>query len=144
MGEVSASALSALPVHTNPAYAVKTALEKLQSTIHRTEKALAPSFWRRLLGGTSRDHARAVVAASLEDTRVIRTVMSEARATAVQTDSKALLGTVDRAVKAVDSWRDTALEFEGAVFGSDDRLLQRTRKLLTLCADLRSPASGIA
>lgn len=143
MGEVSASALSSLPVQSNPAYAVKAALDKLQSSIGRSEKALAPSFLKRLLGGVSRDNARAVVAASLEDTRVIRSVMSEARIVAIHTDAKALLGSVDRVVKAIDQWRETALEFDSAVYGSDDRLLQRTRKLATLCTDLRNPAAGL-
>lgn len=143
MEEGGASALGSLPFQPDAAFAVKAALGRLQSSIHNSEKALAPSFLRRLVGGVSRDHARAVVAASLEDTRVVRSTISEIRTAAMHGNAKALVGSVDRVIKALDLWRETALEFDGAVFGSDDRLLQRTRKLLTLCADLRNPASGI-
>lgn len=147
MGEVVAASLRSLPVSTNPGYAVKIALERLHHAVARTEQAISPSFWKKMLGGTSKDHARGVVAVSLEDARSIRGVISDARHSAFAASdrsSKALLGSVDRVLKALDQWRDAALEFEEAIYGSDEILLMRTRKLMVLCSDLKNPASGIA
>lgn len=146
MGETSTASLRLLPVQSNPAYAVKVTLDLLNVAVSRTDKALAPSFWRKLLGGTSRDHARAVVAASMEEARAIRGVLTESRQIAARMDggtAKALLGSIDRVIKALDHWREAALDFEEAIFGSDEILVTRTRKLLVLCSDLRNPASGL-
>lgn len=146
MGEAVTATLKSLPVHTNPGYAVRISLDRLHESVMRTEKALAPSFWKKLLGGTTKDHARGVVASCMEDARAVRSVISEAKQSAVSAADdrgRALHGSVDRVIKAMDQWRDAAVEFEEAVFGSDDALLLRTRKLLVLCSDLKNPASGL-
>jgi len=143
MGEAGNLSLRSLPVQSNPAYAVKVSLERLNTAIARADKALAPSFWKRLLGGTNRDHARAVVAASMEEARALRGVLAEARQAAFRAGGSSLVGTIDRIVKSVDQWREAAIEFDEAVFGSDAKLLTRTRKLLSLCTGLRNPSTGL-
>lgn len=144
MGEAGTASLRSLPVQANPAFAVKASLDRLITAVSRAEKALSPSFWRRLLGGIDRDHARAVVAASMEEARAIRGILSDARQAAFRTDAKALLGSIDRILRSLDLWREAAIEFDEAVYGSDEKLIGRTRKLLVLCSDLRSPASGLS
>lgn len=145
MGEAGTSTLKSLPVQTNPAYAVKVSLERLHAIILKTERVLKPSWWRKMLGGTSRDHARSVVAVTREESRIVRGVFSEARAAAFASGtSKALIGSIDRAIKALDSWSEAAIDFEEAIYGSDEKLIHRTRKLVILCGDLKNPASGIA
>lgn len=143
MGEAGTAQHWSLPVQSNPAHAVKSSLDRLSTALVKAEKALAPSFWRRILGGTNRDHARAVVAASMEEARAVRGVISDARKAAFRADAKALAGSVDRIMKSIDQWSQAAIEFDEAVFGADAKLLARTRKLIVLCSDLRNPASGL-
>ncbi len=146
MGEAVTATLKSLPVQTNPGYAVRLSLDRLLVSIARTEKALAPSVWKKLLGGTSKDHARGIVAACMEEARAVRGVISQARHAATSSSDGrggALLGSIDRIIQALDQWRDSALEFEEAVFGADQKLLLRTRKLQMLCKDLKNPACGL-
>lgn len=143
----ASTAIRSLPTRTRPAEAARVCLDRLHSVARSTESTLSPSVWKRFMGGASKDHKRAVVASSMEETRMLRSLLSETRTVAFSSPDgslSALLGSIDRIIKAMDAWRDAAVEFQEAAFGSEEELLRLTRKLSALCADLRNPASGIA
>lgn len=144
MSSASAIALHKLPVQSRPGYSARIALDKLNATANRVEKILAPKFWRKLLGGTSKDHARAVVAACGEESKAIRMIFQEAKNNARNKGTNSAMdGSLERVIKLMDQWRDIGLQFEEAEFGSDQLLLTTTRRLITLCNDLKNPAAGL-
>jgi hypothetical protein len=133
-----------LPVQSRPGYSAGIALDRLNITVRRVEKILAPRLWRKLLGAASKDHARAVVAACNEESKAIRIIFQEAKKHArISGANPAIDGSLERVIKLMDQWREVGLEFEEAEFGSDQRLLSTTRRLITLCNDLKNPASGL-
>jgi len=144
MASASGIALHMLPVQTRPGYSARIALDKLNATASRVESILAPKFWRKFLGGTSKDHARAVVAACGEESKAIRVIFQEAKKHARNNGANpAIDGSLERVIKLMDQWRDVGLEFEEAEFGADQKLLSTTRRLITLCNDLKNPAAGL-
>lgn len=144
MSSGSAIALYALPIQTRPGYSARIALDKLNSTAQRVESILAPKFWTKLFGGSSNDHARAVVAACGEESKALRAIFQEAKRHAPNAGSNPSIdGSLERIIALLDKWRDTCLEFEEADFGSDQRLLAITRKLIKLCIELKNPAAGL-
>jgi|SRR5690606_7005334 len=146
MASSPAIALQMLPVQSRPGYAASIALDRLSAVAKRVEKVLAPSFYKRLLKGSSgnKDHARAVVAACAEEVKAIRMVLQEAMLHANHSRTNpAAAGSLERVIKLVDEWKDISLEFEEAAFGADQLLLATTRRLMTLCSDLKNPAAGL-
>lgn len=141
MSSASAIALHKLPVQSRPGYSARIALDKLNATASRVESILAPKFWKKMLGGASKDHARAVVAACGEETKALRVIFQEAKKNAH--NNAAIDGSLERVIKLMDQWRDIGLQFEEAEFGADQRLLATTRRLITLCNDLKNPAAGL-
>lgn len=144
MTSASGIALHMLPVQSRPGYSARIALDRLNVTASRVEKILAPKFWRKLLGAVSNDHARAVVAASGEESKAIRIIFLEAKKHARNSSSNpAIDGSLERVIKLMDQWRDIGLDFEEAEFGSEQKLLSTTRRLIALCNDLKNPAAGL-
>lgn len=136
-------ALHTLPVESNPEYSAKITLETLRKVIIRAERTLAPSIIRRLLGGNSRDHARAVIAAANEEIKAIKHTLFGVKNRMARHGQTALGGSIERLLKLIDQWREVAIEFEEATYGSDEKLLMTTRRVLVLANDLRDPAAGI-
>ena len=77
MSAASVGSLKSLPVQTHPRFSVSVCIDRLIQCLLKTERALAPPVWKKLLGGVSRDHARAVAAACKADARIVRTAMRD-------------------------------------------------------------------
>src|SRR5699024_9179592 len=109
----------------------------------RVERALRPPVWRKLLGGVSRDHARAVAASCKADSRKIRTSVRDlihalaTRAIELNERNSALKGYFERLIALLDEWRDWLRRFEENEFQSDVRLLAVTKTMMTLCAAIK-------
>ena len=136
MSQSVGSALYGLPVETRPGYSAKVALSKLAASAEKAERTLSPSFWRSLLGGTSKDHSRAVIAILLNDTKAIRDTLLLIRQTAADKSIGDIHGISTRVVDAIDSWRKAALEYENATYGSDETLRHHSQKMRTLSEGL--------
>jgi len=138
-------ALNRLPVDSRPDLAARATLQVLSVSIGKACKVLAPPVWKRALGGITKDQARAVVAVCLEETRACRNTITDIRKSArLKPEYEALVGSCERLLALLDQWRNTALEFEEAVYGSDTILLGLSRRLLRLCSEIKSPAGGLA
>jgi hypothetical protein len=150
MGAASVGSLKSLPVQTHPRFSVSVCVERLIQCLVRTEQVLAPPVWKKLLGGANRDHARAVAAACKAEARIVRSAMKEIvttlsiKAIAGGERISGLRGYCEKVLTLVDEWRDLATRFEENEFKSDERLLQSTRKLLTICSSLKSGKTELA
>jgi len=145
---------------------VWTAVDRMAAAAARVEAALQPSFFKRLLGGGSREFVRAVVAETLEEAGGVRRVLVDAiargtheaeaydaiaaeggpdaeRARSAGAHAMALVGTCERLLQAVDKWREASMAHQDNAIGAEERLLSMSRRIQTLARELRSPASGI-
>jgi hypothetical protein len=150
MSAGSVGSLKSLPVQTHPRFSVSVCVERLIQCLLKTERALAPPVWKKLLGGVSRDHARAVAAACKADARIVRSAMRDIvtalsiKAVSSTDRISGLRGYCEKVLALVDQWRDLATRFEENEFQSDSRLLQTTRTLLTICMSLKGGRTELA
>ena len=144
-----AGSLKALPIHSHPRHSVVVVAARILSCMERTEAALSPPFWRRLLGGVSRDHARSVAAACRTDVRLVRAAVKEivevlSRKSAEGGDRfSGLKGYCEKVLFLLDRWRDYATRFEENEYMADERLLETTRSLQTICSSMREGRSEL-
>lgn len=144
MSSSNSIALHMLPIQTRPGYSASIALDKLSQTLKRAEKILTPKFYKRIFKGQNKDRARAVVASCLEEVKSIRIILDETKKSANNSSfNPATVGSLERVIRSLDEWCDAGLEFEEAIFGSGQTLLDLTKRLLSLCNDLKSPAAGL-
>lgn len=141
MSESVGPALYALPVESRPAYSARIALDKLVIASQKAERTLAPSFWRKMLGGTSKDYSRSVIALLLNDTKAIRDTFLTIRQTSTARNMDGLTGTMTRLINVIDNWRKSALEYENATFGSGENLLFISQKMKILSESLSKETS---
>lgn len=140
--------LKSLPVHTHPRFAASICIDRLTACLVRAERALRPPVWRKMLGGVSRDHARAVAASCKADSRRIRSVIRDliyalaTRAAENNERNSALKGYFERLLALLDEWRDWLRRFEENEFQADGRLLDVTRTMLTLCSMMKEGGIG--
>lgn len=140
--------LKSLPVQTHPRFAATICIDRLTSCLTRTERALSPPMWRKLLGGVSRDHARAVAASCKADSRKIRAVVRDliqalaVRAQELNERNGALKGYFERLLTLLDEWREWLRRFEENEYQADGRLLHITREMLVLCQTMREGGLG--
>lgn len=143
MSGATIGSLKSLPVETHPRFAVSVCIETLVICLSRTERALSPPIWKKFLGGVSRDHARAVAAACKADARKIRTTIKDViyslavRSASGKERNSGLRGYCERLLALVDEWRDCATRFEENEFLADQKLLELTRTLMTICAAMK-------
>lgn len=143
--------LNSLPVQTHPRFTVSVCIDKLVICLVKTERALSPPVWKKLLGGVSRDHARAVAAACKADTRKVRTVIKDViqslaiRSASGKERNSGLRGYCERLLALVDEWRECVTRFEENEFQADSQLLQLTRTLMTICTSMKGqPIEALA
>jgi hypothetical protein len=135
--------LKSLPVQTHPRFAATICIERLTACLVRAERALRPPVWRKILGGVSRDHARAVAASCKADSRKIRMAIRDliqalaTRAMELNERNSALKGYFERLLALLDEWRDWLRRFEENEFQADGHLLAVTRNMLTLCSTIK-------
>lgn len=150
MSAAGIGSLKSLPVQTHPRFAVSVCIDRLIQCLLKTERALDPPVWKKLLGGVSRDHARAVAAACKADARLVRSAMRDIvnalsfRAASGSERISGLRGYCEKVLALVDQWRDLATRFEENEFQADLRLLQMTRSLLTICMSLKGGRTELA
>jgi hypothetical protein len=149
-----------------PGHTVWVAVDRMTEAAKRVESVLAPSFIKKIMGGGSREAARAVVAAAYEESGVVKRTlidMSEAAikqafgleaiadagkdgsAAAQQASSqaRAMAGTCDRFRVIVDRWRDAAIGHQENHVGSAEQLLSVSKRFQALAKEIRTPASGL-
>ena len=146
--------LSNLPLRTRPGFSLDACLSKMNSVITRAYKNVKPPFFRRLMGGVSKDHARAVVATCHADlTAILRVTLqiqnvSKAMSTsgdeATRHAGKALSGYCQRLIGAAHDWSSKASDFEANVFGSEKELLEQCHKLIKLHETLVKPVGNLS
>ena len=150
MSAAGGGSLKSLPVQTHPRFSVSVCIERLVQCLIKTEKALDPPIWKKMLGGVSRDHARAVAAACKADTRIVRSAIRDIiaslglRALSSSERNAGLRGYCEKVLGLVDEWRDLATRFEENEYQSDAKLLETTRTLLTICMSMRGARTELA
>jgi hypothetical protein len=147
------TALSSLPIQTYPGYSVRMALAEAMKSSATLQKALEPSFFRRLLGGITKDYARSICAVSNEQIRVVRGIVGQVSQAAMAAEGrvqgaelqrwKAISGTCRRVIENLDEWRLLALDFEANAIGSHTALSEENKRLLHFLKDLEHPAAGL-
>jgi hypothetical protein len=135
--------LSSLPIRTRPGYSMGMCMPKIHDVVTKIEKVLDPPFWRKMLGGVSKDHARAMVAALEEDLGALLKVTNNAKlaAEALSTQEEdgarrnvaALAGYCARLAAAIQEWRKAAVEYCAATYGSRKVIEDRTISLARTC-----------
>lgn len=136
--------LRSLPVQTHPRFAARICIDGLTACLSKVERALRPPLWRKLFGGVSRDHARAVAASCKADSRRIRTAIRDLinaladRAVELNERNSALKGYLERLSALLDDWRNWLRRFEENEFQSDLNLLAVTGTMMTLCSSIRT------
>ncbi|MCZ7860723.1 hypothetical protein O9X98_04835 [Agrobacterium salinitolerans] len=146
--------LSNLPLRTRPGFSLDACLSKMNSVITRAHRNIKPPFFRRLMGGVSKDHARAVVATCHADlTAILRVTlqiqnvckaMSTSADEATRHAGNALSGYCQRLIGAAHDWSSKASDFEANVFGSEKELLEQCRKLIRLHDTLAKPVGNLS
>jgi hypothetical protein len=147
------AALSSLPIQTYPGYSVRTAIGEAVKSAITLQKALEPSFFRRLLGGITKDYARSICAISNEQIRVVRGIVGQVAQVAMAAEGrtngvelqkwKAISGTCRRIIDKLDEWRSLALDFEANTIGSHAALVTENKRLMHFLRDLEHPAAGL-
>lgn len=141
MSDSIGTALYGLPIESHPAASAKVALDKLVIVSEMADRTLEPKFWRKLLGGASKDHARSVIALLLNDTKAIRDTFQIIELRIENLNNDALSGNLKRLISVTDNWRNIALEYENATYGADQRLILATQKMKVLSSGLQSEAT---
>lgn len=150
MSAASVGSLKSLPIQTHPRFSVSVCIDRLVACLVRTEKALDPPVWKKMLGGVSRDHARAVTATCKAEARIVRAAIRDIinqlsiRAVSNSERNSGLRGYCEKVLGLVDEWRDFATRFEENEFKADSRLLQTTRILLTICTSMKGVRTELA
>lgn len=145
--------LSSLPIQTYPGYSVRTAISEAMKSSITLQKALEPSFFRKLLGGITKDYARSICAVSNEQIRIVRGIVSQVLQAAMVAEGrtnghelqkwKAISGTCRRIIENLDEWRLLALDFEANTIGSHTALVEKNKRLMNFLKDLEHPAAGL-
>lgn len=145
--------LNTLPLTTRPGYCLDICLDKMQTILARARKNIQPSFFRKLLGGVSKDHARSVVATCNADlvatVRVILRIQNVCKAMAMSDDDRArhranaLAGYCERLMSAAQEWSGAANEFEANVFGSQRELAEQCNRLARIQDNLVKPVANL-
>lgn len=146
--------LSNLPLRTRPGFSLDACLSKMSSVITRAHRNINPPFFRRLMGGVSKDHARSVVATCHADLAAIlrvtvqiqnvSKVMSTSGDEATRHAGNALSGYCQRLIEAARAWSKKASDFEANVFGSEKELLEQCQKLIRLHETLAKPVGNLS
>lgn len=133
------ASLSSLPIRTRPCYSMAICVPKLTEVVSAIEAVLYPPFWRKMLGGISKDHARAVIAALEEDLGALQKVINNARLSAeaiasggeagAMRNMSALAGYCARLSESIKEWRKAADEFCAAAYNSRNLIESRTSDL---------------
>lgn len=147
------TALSSLPIQTYPGYSVRMAIVEAIKSSNTLQKALEPSFFRKLLGGITKDYARSICAISNEQIRVVRGIVGQVAQVAMAAEGrahgselqkwKAISGTCRRIIENLDEWRLLALDFEANTIGSHAALSDENKRLIHFLRDLEHPAAGL-
>jgi hypothetical protein len=129
------------------------AIAEAMKSASALQKALEPSFFRRLLGGITKDYARGVCAVSNERIRIVRGIVGQVAQVATATECKtsgielqkwkAISGTCRRILENLDEWRLSALDFEANTIGSHSALSDENKRLMNFFRDLEHPAAGL-
>lgn len=138
--------LSALPIRSRPGYALSVCLDKMQTIVERAQKSLKPPFLRRLLGGVSKDHARAVVATCNADLSAVMRVTKQIQTSANALGGpkgKAISGYCERLMKTSLEWSNKATDFESNIYGSLKELAECTARLAKVQETLEKPVSQL-
>nr|WP_250807114.1 hypothetical protein [Neorhizobium tomejilense] len=145
--------LSSLPLQAKPGYSLDICLRKMQAIVARAYRNIRPPFFRRLMGGVSKDHARSVVATCNADLtsalRVTKQIQLASKMIANTGDERsrhraaALAGYCERLISASNDWRNRANDFEANVFGSERELLEQCQRLSRLQETLAKPIAGL-
>lgn len=149
-----------------PGQAVWLAIDRMTGAAARVESVLAPSIFRRLIGGANRELGRAVVAAAFEESGMARRTLIDMAEAAIKqasglevvagsggegsamaqqaaSQARAMAGTCERLKEMIDRWRDAALAHQENEVGATEKLLNVSRRFQTLAKDIRTPASGL-
>jgi len=147
------TALSSLPIQTYPGYSVRVAIAEAMKSSNALQRALEPSFFRKLLGGITKDYARSVCAVSNEQIRFVRGIVGQVAQVAMAAEGreyeaelqkwKAISGTCRRIIENLDRWRTLALDFEANTIGSHAALSSENKRLIHFLRDLDHPAAGL-
>lgn len=156
----------AQPGITVPGQAVWVAVDRMTAVAARVESVLAPSFFKKIMGGGGQELARAVVAATFEESGVVRRTLIEKSEAALQqasgleaiadgggdgsaearqaaSQARAMAGTCDRIKVIVDRWREAAIAHQENHVGAAEQLLSVSRRFQALAKEIRTPASGL-
>lgn len=146
--------LSNLPLRTRPGFSLDACLSKMASVIAKAYRNIKPPFYRRLMGGVSKDHARAVVATCHADlTAILRVTMqiqNVCKAMAASGDEatrhagNALSGYCQRLIGASHDWSAKASDFEANIFGSEKELLEQCQRLTRIHETLAKPVGNLS
>jgi len=149
-----------------PGQSVWAAVDRMAKAASRVEGALRPSLLKRVFGGGNREYARAVVAATYEESSGVRRALVDAisaanreaagldalaerggegadAARSASAKAMAVVGTCERILAVVDRWREASLAQQEGIIGSDDRLLSVSGRMRTLAREIKNPSSGI-
>ena len=145
--------LSTLPITTRPGYSLDICLSKMQAIVARAHKNIRPSFFRRLMGGVSKDHARSVVATCNADltaaVRVTVQIQNVCKSLAASGDERsrhrgsALAGYCERLMSSALEWSGTANDFEANVYGSERELIDQCQRLARIQDTLVKPVANL-
>lgn len=134
--------LSGLPLSARPGFSLEACFSRMHAVITRAHRNISPPLFRRLMGGISKDHARAIVATCHADiAAIVRTAnqiqnvcsgMSDSADEKTRHRGKALGGICHRLITASREWSTAASEFEANIFGSDKSLVEACLRLLKL------------
>ncbi|MBY3155463.1 hypothetical protein HFO56_24355 [Rhizobium laguerreae] len=143
-----------LPLRTRPGFSLDACLSKIGSIIERAHRNIDPPFYRRLMGGVSKDHARAVVATCHADlTAILRVTlqiqnickdMASSGDEATRHAGNALAGYCQRLIVATHDWSARASDFEANIFGSEKALLEQCQRLTRLHETLAKPVDNLS
>lgn len=146
--------LSNLPLRTRPGYSLNVCLSRMHASVSRAHKSIKPPFFRRLMGGMSKDHARSVVATCHADLiaiyRITVQIQSVCKAMANAADEStrhrgnALAGFCERILSTTHDWSSKATDFEANLFGSEKGMLEQCQRLLRLQETLAKPVANLA
>jgi hypothetical protein len=145
--------LSNLPLRTRPGFSLDACLSKMKTVMTRAHRSIAPPFFRRLMGGVTKDHARAVVATCHADLAAILRVtfqiqnvckgMATSDDDATRRAGNALAGYCQRLIDTSHDWSKRALDFEANIFGSDRELIEQCQRLEKLHETLAKPVGRL-
>ena len=139
--------LGSLPIERKPGYSLSFCIEIIEPLIARTQKTLKPSFFKRAMGGISKDHNRTVVAACNEDLNAVARQISKVQRVSFDCEDfkrgSTLSGFCERLSGLLLEWRNAALAFEANTYGSDKRLLIQCNDLMKAIKTMEKPVKSL-